>query len=285
MQRTTRPLVLAALLSLTICSSQAQDTKSKRDPKVQAVIDQAMAAYKGLNALHLKVSVKATGTTEMFVGAPDSVEIKYQKPNKLHVLSATRGQGDVVNRREVVTDGVSVWTWNSGGNSYSKLKAPPAIKSISTLSDDLPEYDLLFKEKDPFLDIPGAAGALTLAPAAKLGDVDVDVLAATITEAGVPFTLNVKILIGQKDHLIHGMQFDGSGKDPAGKDTKFDLKMNYDIVNSSPTFAPADFTFTPPPGAKLAPTVAAPIPAAETQKTDSAKQKTDSSKPKPKKKP
>jgi len=262
MQFIARPLVIAAFLSLATCITNAQDNKSvsKRDPKVQAVIDQTMAAYKALNAFHLKVTLKATGSTDMFVGAPDSVELRYQKPNKLSVTSATRGQVNALNRKQLVTDGVSVWSWSSTSNAYSKLKAPATLKNISTLSDDLPEYDLLLRDKDPFADIPGNSNALSLGQPAKIGDVDVDVLSAAITEAGVPFTLNIKIMIGQKDHLIHGMRFDGNGKDPAGKDTKFDVQMNYEIVNTSPTFTPADFTFTPPPGAKLAPLVDAPAP-------------------------
>jgi hypothetical protein len=48
------------------------------------------------------------------------------------------------------------------------------------------------------------------------------------------------------------MFFEGSGKDQAGKDLKFDLKLTYDVVETNPTFAPSDFVFTPPPGAKLA---------------------------------
>jgi outer membrane lipoprotein-sorting protein len=235
----------------------------KRDPKVQAVIDQTLAAYRALTGLHLKVSVKTTGPADMMRGAPDSIELKYQKPNKLYSAVTTRGAGDAVERKLVVSDGANLWAWLSDTNTYNKVKAPPLLKTAPFIGHDLPEYDLLFRDKDPFADLPGTAN-LALGPPAKVGDVDVDVLKASATEQGVPFTLNVELLIGQKDHLIHGMYFAGSGKDQ-GKDVKFDLRMTYDLAVANPTFAPADFTFTPPPGSKPALSLQPPKTAAPTQ--------------------
>jgi outer membrane lipoprotein-sorting protein len=229
----------------------AQTPPVKRDPKVQAVIDQVLAAYKALNGLSLKVSVKATGPADMMRGAPESVEMRFQKPNKLYSAVATRGAADRVDRKLIVSDGSFLWTWKSDSNTFTKGKAPALLKAATTLGDDLPEYELLFRDKDPFADLPGTAN-LALGPPQKVGDVDVDVLKTTVSEQGVPFQFVVQILVGQKDHLIHGMYFEGSGKDPAGKDAKFDLRMTYDAVNANPAFTPADFVFTPPAGAKPA---------------------------------
>lgn len=239
-------------LALFATSALAQQTPPtvKRDPKVQAVIDQTLAAYRALNGLHLKVSVKTTGPSDMMRGAPDSIELKYQKPNKLYSAIATRGAKETLDRRLVVSDGSNLWAWLSDTNTYNKVKAPPLLKTAPFIGHDLPEYDLLFRDKDPFADLPGTA-TLALGPAAKVGDVDVDVLKTSATEQGVPFTLNIELMIGQKDHLIHGMYFAGSGKDQ-GKDVKFDLRMTYDLVAANPAFTAADFAFTPPPGAKPA---------------------------------
>src|SRR5262249_32338053 len=87
---------------------------------------------------------------------------------------------------------------------------------------------------------------------AKVGDVDVDVINIGINGDGAPISLNIRFQVGQKDHLIHGLVVENNGKDGAGKDAKFRLDLTYDLVDTSPTFAAADFTFIPPPGAKPA---------------------------------
>ncbi len=274
MSFTSRCASLGAILCVIAGLSHAQDAKTaiKRDPKVQAVIDQMLAAYKSLGALHLKISVKINGPTDMFAGAPDSVELRLQKPNKLFLASSAHAAKTGLDRKLIVSDGSSLWLWTSVANTYTKAKASATLKGVTTLGDDLPEFEILFNDKDPFADIPGAT-AMTLAAPAKLGDVDVDVLTTKVAEPGVPFTLAVQLMVGQKDHLLHAMVFEGSGKDPMGKDTKFDLHMTYDVVNTAPVFAPTDFTFVPPAGSKLAPAIgiAKPVVPAAAQKPPAKK--------------
>jgi outer membrane lipoprotein-sorting protein len=252
-----RACIITALAALCVAAS-AQQPAVKRDPKVQAVIDQMLAAYKALNALHVKATAKMTGPPGMFGGAPDSFELRYLKPNKLYTVFVARGKTEgTFDRKVTASDGVSFWTYSSAANTYTKSKGPATLKESGRVTTDMPECDLLFHDKDPFADIPGSA-TMTLGPAAKVGDVDVDVLQANESEQGVPFSLTFQIMVGQKDHLIHGMVIQGGGKDPDGKDMKIDLRLNYDLVDANPTFAPADFAFTPPAGARLASSVAPP---------------------------
>jgi outer membrane lipoprotein-sorting protein len=243
----------------------------KRDPKVQAVIDQMLAAYKELGALHVKATAKASGPPGMLGGAPDSFELRYQKPNKLYTLFVARGRTEgAADRKITASDGATLWTYSSASNTYTKAKAPASLRNSALIPSDMPECDLLFRDKDPFADLPGTA-AMTLGPAAKAGDVDVDVLQATSAEPGVPFTLNFQIMVGQKDHLIHGMTFQGSGMDPDGKDMKLDLRLTYDLVDSKPSFTPADFAFMPPAGAKAAGNAAPAKPSAASVKIEAGK--------------
>jgi outer membrane lipoprotein-sorting protein len=245
---------------LAVSTGAQQAPAAKRDPKVQAVIDQTLAAYRALNSLHVKASATMSGPAEMLGGAPSAFELRYQKPNKLYTLfveSKGQGAGD---RKITACDGATFWTYSSASNTYTKTKAPASLKNSSLVASDMPECDLLFRDKDPFEDIPGSA-AMTLGAPAKVGSVDVDVLQANATEQGVPFSLSFQILIGQKDHLIHGMAFQGSGKDPQGKEMKLDLRLTYDVVDTNPTFTPADFAFAPPVGAKPAMTEAVAKPA------------------------
>lgn len=247
----SRVLIAVAMVVPCRVAVAQQNPPVKRDPKVQAVIDQVLAAYKALTGLSLKVSVKTTGPADMMRGAPDSIEVRFQKPNKLYSAVSTRSAPDRIERKVVVADGAFLWIWKSDTNTFAKGKSPALLKAAPTLGDDLPEYELLFRDKDPFADLPGTA-TLALGQPAKVGDIDVDVLKTTVSEQGVPFQILVQILVGQKDHLIHGMYFEGSGKDAAGKDMKFDLRMTYDSVNANPTFTAADFAFTPPAGSKPA---------------------------------
>jgi hypothetical protein len=60
---------------------------------------------------------------------------------------------------------------------------------------------------------------------------------------------------------MRGVAFDGGGKHPTtGKPMQFHMVMTYDLVDPAPMFTAADFTFTPPAGAK-------PEPAARIQPT------------------
>lgn len=236
--------VLAGCLAVSAC---AQETKP--DPKAQAVLDQMIAAYTALNALHLKATVKRTGNAPpiMPVTIPESLEMRLLRPNKLWFYYVEKS-GAKVKKRQVVSDGTNLWRWESDTNIYTKTKAPGLFRDFPRLPV-LVEMGILF-EQDPFQDLPPNAH-ITLGEPIKVGDTDVDVVEIKIAEEGTPFTVVFKLLIGQKDHLMRGLSFEESGKDPqSGKDHSFKMELTYSLVNAAPDFKTADFVFTPPPGAK-----------------------------------
>lgn len=247
---------LLAGIAVALCmplGAFAQDKpETKLDPKVKEAFEQAYKMYQGLNSLHEKITVTASGSAEMLGGSmPDSLEIRYQKPNKLWVQQSEKKKDGTIDRHLVVSDGTTVWRWESASNTYTKQKAPATFKAFSNLPSGTPEADALFRDKDPFEGLPAEA-QMKMGQPTKVGDVDVDVIDATLAQPGVDISFKLQILIGQKDRLFRGISFNGGGKDPSGKEMKMDLKMDYTIVNPAPTFTPADFAFTPPQGAKLA---------------------------------
>lgn len=238
--------VLAGCLAVSAC---AQETKP--DPKAQAVLDQMLAAYKALNALHMKATMKLTGNAPQIMPGtiPESLEMRLLRPNKLW-LHYVEKSGAKVQKEQVVSDGTNLWRWQSATNIYTKTKAPGLFRDFPRLPDIGPEMDILFREQNPFQNFPPNAH-ITLGEPIKVGDTDVDVVEIKIAEEETPFTVAVKLLIGQKDHLMRGLSFEGSGKDPqSGKDLNFKMESTYSLVNAAPDFKTADFVFTPPPGAK-----------------------------------
>ncbi len=257
MNRNIRLFAVVVIISAVVAGrSRSQETK--RDPKVQAVIDQMIAAYKGLTTFHEKLVLVSTSTSPDVLktwAGPTSVEIKFQKPNKVWV--DYRGVAAGKSRHNMlVCDGISLWRWQEGEKTYNKSKALAGLLEITKqLPDDSPEMDVLFRGKDPFKDFKmGAAEVpLTLGAAAKVGDIDTDSIEAKMVGEGSPFQGLFRLRIGQKDRLIRELTFEGGGKDPiTSKDLTFKFQMTYPIIEAAPVFTPADFTFVPPPGVRPA---------------------------------
>jgi len=247
---------LALIAALGGCLAFAADAQESRvDPKARAVLDQMVAAYKGLTAFHEKMSFKASGSGAneiMENNSPHSLELRLQKPNKLWINQTERRMGKLT-RRQVVSDGANLWRWEGESNTYSRSKAPDSFAGIPNLPDDMPELDILFRGEDPLKKLNSDAGNVTVAlgQPMKVGDVDVDVVEIKITPQDAPFSATIRFLIGQKDHLMRGLVFEGNGKNPAtGQEMNFKAEMTNELVNPAPTFTAADFAFTPPPGAK-----------------------------------
>lgn len=254
---------LPALLAGSASAAFAQGAKI--DPKVDAVFKETVAAYKALTVLHEKVSMKvntASPEIKKSMSGPEKVELRIQKPNRIYLDFTGTNSGRPV-KTLLVCDGTSVWRWSGDSNTYTKIKAPATLAGIPGVSNDLPELDIIVRGKNPFNDMsgPGGAMAFKVGEPMKVGDVDVDVLEASPGGDSAPFKMQIRMLVGRKDRLFHGLSVEGGGKNPVDqKDFSFDAKMNYDLVDAAPTFTAADFTFTPPPGAKLK---ATPAPAAK----------------------
>jgi hypothetical protein len=227
----------------------AQD--NKRNPKVQAVLDQMTAAYKSLNTLHLKMTMKVTGTVPptMTDEMPDDVELRFQRPNKVWLNYGEQKKAEIASRQQVVSDGANLWRWKSDTNTFTIAKAPRVFKEMANLPSASPEFEILFGEEDPFKDLPHDA-PMTLGTPIKINDVDVDVLEIAMEAQESPFTFGMKLMVGQQDHLVRGMSVFGKGNDPkTGKEIEFKCDLIYLVVDTTPIFTSSDFIFTPPPGA------------------------------------
>jgi hypothetical protein len=260
------PILCCAAINGSWCAP-ASGQAPKPDPKVQALMDQVIAAYKALPAYHIKVTFKYLPDDPVFFGSgqPLSMELKLQKPNKLHLTYSERiyegkpeerltGKIDPAKvktvRHQIVSDGTSVYRFQGSTNTFTKSRAGSGFPDVpATLS--LPELEVLLRASDPFKKTLVPANLLTLGKPVKVGDDDLDVIEGRIAEPGVAFVGRLRILLNQKDHTFRGVQFEGEGKDPRdGKPLTFKLEAAYDRVATSPAFAAADFTFTPPPGAR-----------------------------------
>jgi outer membrane lipoprotein-sorting protein len=232
----------------------------KPDPKAQALVDQMVTAYRDLPALHEKVTLTWTALPGAPAegGTPKSLELRWQKPNRFALSYEEEKAGKPV-RHQAVSNGVTLWQWRSDTNVAAKDKAPAKPVASPVPGAGLPEIGILFAGKNPFVELPLGA-TFAVGKPEKLGELDLDVLEARIAEKDVPFSGILRVKLGQKDHLIRSMLFEGGGKDPdSNKDQSFKIEAVYE-VNAAPTFTPADFAFTPPPGAKVKTPAAAPPP-------------------------
>jgi outer membrane lipoprotein-sorting protein len=250
-----RKKILAALCAVAALALviPASSQETKRDPKVQALFDQSVAAYKALTALQEKITFRYTTTLpELLPGAqPDTMELKAQKPNKIALAYSDKTSAGKITKHQVVSDGSNLWTWHGDTNAYTKMKAPPKFPTIPDILN-VPELDLFLRGQDPFLKLPIPATLLTVGKPIKLGEIDVDVVEGKVSQTGVPITGTFRMFFGQKDHLVHGIVFEGGGLDSRdGKQVSFKIEAVYLTVNPSPTLTDKDFSFTPPDGAKL----------------------------------
>src|SRR5688572_12624007 len=105
-----------------------------------ALVAKMEAAYKTLDALHIKVKSSARysgGMTaeDMPPPGPDTLELRMQRPNKLFVSAATRRHGDQSSYL-VVSDGATLSYWRSWTNSFVQTKAPTTLAGIARLLPD-----------------------------------------------------------------------------------------------------------------------------------------------------
>src|SRR5207247_916074 len=145
--------------------------------------------------------------------------------------------------------------WNSRTNRYAVSRAPASFRGFKGIPQDLPELDLLFRDIDPFtgFQVNLENTPLTVGQPVKIGDATFDSVEAKLNAKGSPFSSLFRILIGQKDHLIHGMVYEGSGKRPDnGQEMKFKAEHVYEMVEPGPGLGPSDFRFVAPPGARPA---------------------------------
>jgi hypothetical protein len=242
------------------------------DPRVRAKLEESRAAYRTLDALHVKVSWTARYTGSMSrddfpLPGPDTLELRMQRPNKVYLAASSR-TGERPSSYLIVSDGESLWHWRSVPNTYTQVKAPASLKelpralpenAIGTYDgttwtlDTILEWDALMLDEDLFKDMSevGLIGSLTTE---KLGNEVVDVLKLRLPGASspIPISHETTFYLSATNHLVRECRISVRGKNPDnGRDFTTEMRGVYDVHNAQPKFTPADFQFTPPRGSKL----------------------------------
>lgn len=248
--RLTAVVTAAAALCLPALAQEGQ-TEGKVDTKAQEAVKQMLAAYKNVSALHQVVTLKGKLPEFMSSGLPERVEVKVQRPNKLSIVYSEKEGAKTVTYR-IVSDGTNLWRWQSDTNVYSKEKAPKLLAEMPQFGTPTPELEIVIFGRDPFEGMPGPNGTMSLTRTEKRGEVECDVVETSLSEEGAGMSMNLNMLLAQKDRLLRGIRLAGKGKDPQGKDISFSFELSYDMVNLKPAFTAADFQFTPPAGSKPA---------------------------------
>jgi hypothetical protein len=263
-----RCTVLAMILGAAVSPGGQPDTTAAG----QALLAKMEAAYKTLDALHIKVKSSARYSGGMSAedfpqSGPDTLELRMQRPNKLFVSATSRRYGEQSSYL-VVCDGATLSYWRSWTNSFVQTKAPAALAGIarqlpddaigtfadSTWEDqDIVEWDLLADDRTPSITKEiGASGAvLTTTGPEKQGGALVHVVRHTLPPGAVPFTIEQRYYLDAASYLLRGWAASARGKHPeTGRDFTVEMRAQYELFSTQPTFSDADFRFVAPRGAR-----------------------------------
>ncbi|MEP6755781.1 MAG: hypothetical protein ABJA67_09790 [Chthonomonadales bacterium] len=221
----------------------------KIDERVRSMMDDMIAGYKAQTTLQEKVSFKFTSNVPEMTPEVIPIEfvLKIQKPNKLALAWSEKGKSGVV-RKQIISDGATETDFNEDTNTYFQSKAPLGLPAAPAVLN-VPEFELLFNGRDPFINLHIPSQLLKVGDPVKIGEFDCDVLIGTVTQPALNLTASLRLSIAKKDHLIRSMVFEGNGG-TADKPIKFKYEALY-TVTLLPVLTESDFSFTPPPGAKL----------------------------------
>ena len=259
------------MFATSICavlSLQAQQ------PATNTAADTALtrmeAAYKTLPALHIKVrwSAKYTGgmSAEDFpLPGPDLLELRLQRPNKLYLSSASKRDGKESSYL-IVSDGTTLTYWKSATNTYIQMAAPASVAEIGELlpegaigitidgtweDENIAEWDLLADARASSISKMAEGLALTLSGPEKLGNAQVNVVRLSPTGGALPFTFEQRLYLDAESYLLRGLATSARGKHPeTGRDFTVEMRGEYQLHTTQPTFDAASFRFVAPQGAR-----------------------------------
>ena len=245
------------------------------DARARSAIEQMLAAYKSLDALHIKVTWTAqyrgdASPDDFPLPGPEVLELRMQRPNRFYMEASAKGDNGKPTRYLIVSDGTNLWHWRSATNSYIQLAAPATLSDMKGLLpddaigtydgvtwtvDDILEWDALVDVEDADLTKALAESGLTITLGApeKIGNTAVDVvlLKSPPPSPLMPFASETTYYLSASSHLIQGYLLALRGKHPdTGKDFSVTMRAIYNVHETRPRFTAADFAFTPPLGAK-----------------------------------
>lgn len=271
--RLHRPAAIIFTLTAFVCTAGVRCQDVPVDPRARSAIEQMDAAYKSLDALHIKVTWTARYSGSMSrddfpLPGPDALELRMQRPNKFYMEASAKGDNGRPTRYLIVSDGTSLWHWRSAPNTFTQVAAPATLGDLARLlpddaigtfdgvtwtNDSIMEWDLLVDEAATMKGLAESGMAITLGAPEKIGTTAVDVvrLKSPMVPPLMPFEIESTYYLSASSHLIHGFLLTARGKNPeTGKDFSVTMRAVYDLLETRPRFIAADFAFTPPRGAK-----------------------------------
>jgi outer membrane lipoprotein-sorting protein len=238
----------------------------------KALLEKMEAAYKTLDALHIKVKSSARysggmSADDMPPPGPDTLELRMQRPNKLFLSAASRRDGQQSSYL-VVSDGATLSYWRSWTNSFVQMKAPAVLAGIARQlpdpvigtvvdgtwqSQDILEWNLLMDDRTPSIPqelVASGAGLKTAGPQKQAGAL-VHVVWLTTASSDLPFTIEQRYYLDAESFLLRGVDLSARGRHPE-TDRAFTVEMReqYELFSTRPTFTDADFRFVAPRGAR-----------------------------------
>jgi outer membrane lipoprotein-sorting protein len=262
-----RSTVLAMIVGTALLPGQRDTTAAN-----EALVAKMEAAYKTIDALHIKVKASARYSGGMSADdfpppGPDTLELRMQRPNKVFLSAASRRDGEQSSYL-VVSDGATLSYWRSWTNSFVQTKAPAVLTGIArqlpddaigTVVDgtwevqDIFEWDLLADDRAPSImkALGAAGGVLTTTGPEKQGGALVYVVRLTTLPGALPFTIEQRYDLDAASYLLRGLAVSARGKHPeSGRDFTVEMRAQYELFSTQPTFSDADFRFVAPRGAR-----------------------------------
>ena len=241
------------------------------DPQARAAVEQMLAGYTSLNALHVKVKWTARygggmSAEEFPLPGPSEFELRVQRPNRLNLSASSKRDGRTWSYR-IVSDGATLWFWRSATNTFTQGPTGATLADIDRLlpddaigtfdgstweADNIMEWETLVRGVEPMGALAGSGLAITLGATTRLGDTPVDVIRMKSPDPGplVPIVMESDLFLSAANHLIRGYRLTTRGRHPdTGRDFSVTMQAEYDIHDAEPRFRDVDFRFTPPRGA------------------------------------
>jgi outer membrane lipoprotein-sorting protein len=262
-----------ATIGLLVCGAVSlQAQRPATDPAAGAALARMEAAYRTLDALHVKVRWSARYTGAMSADdfplpGPDTLELRMQRPNRLFLSAASKRLGRQSSFL-VVSDGTTLSAWKSWTNTYRQVKAPETLAGMARLlpddiigvsfdgtweSQSIAEWELLGNDGGlPAAKAAAESGAvLTMTGPETLGGAQVYVVRIASPAGAMPFTFEQRLYLEAESYLLRGLAMSARGKNPDnGRDFTVEMQGQYDVHTTQPTFSDADFRFVPPRGAR-----------------------------------
>lgn len=263
-----RYTAIATIVAAALSPGGQRDTTAASE----ALVAKMEAAYKTVDALHIKVKSSARysggmSAADMPPPGPDTLELRMQRPNKLFVSAASTRHGEQSSYL-VVSDGATLSYWRSWTNSFVQTKAPALLAGIARqLPDDAIgtfadhtwedqsslEWDLLADDRTPSItkELRASGDVLTTTGPEKQAGALVHVVRLTTPPGVLPFTFEQRYYLDAESFLLRGLATSARGKHPEnGRDFTVEMHSQYELFSTQPRFSDVDFRFVAPRGAR-----------------------------------